>query len=460
MTNRINIMVVDNEKLLLQSLVDLLESQNYTVDAFLSAEEALKTLLKGRRHFDIILTDINMPKMDGYRFIEEIRKTAGSDARIIVLTGYGSIDGAVKAIKLGADSYCQKDQDPELVLFEIRKLVEQIEMRRNLDLLRKEAGDNLLYMFDSSDEETRRIFQASRQIASKDVNILITGESGTGKEILARYIYNHSGVSGRFVSMNCSAIPDTLFESSMFGHVKGAFTGACEDSAGFFRQAEGGVLLLDEVGELSPINQAKLLKVIEEKYFFPVGSSERHEAECRIIAATNQDLRKKIEEGSFRTDFYYRLNTVTLNLPPLRQRRGDILRLASIFIKQFSRKYQNDIEGISSRGEKVLTAYNWPGNIRQLRQTIERSVLFASGKQIDSELIEKCISENIDVNPSGMSNGYISSYREAKSAFDKDYFTNLMKDAGNNINDVSSISGMNRTYIYKKLKEIGIEIRE
>ncbi|MDP8217890.1 MAG: sigma-54 dependent transcriptional regulator, partial [Candidatus Theseobacter exili] len=350
----INLMIVDNEKLLLQSLVDLLESQGYNVKAFLSAEEAISVLKKGKHSFDIILTDINMPLMDGYLFIEEIRKNILKDIKIIVLTGYGSIDSAVKAVKLGADSYCQKELDPELLLFEIRKLAEQIKLRRDFEALQKGLGKNPLYLFSSKDKETRKVFTTAKQIASKEVNILITGESGTGKEIMSRFIYNNSGVKGRFVSVNCSAIPDSLFESSMFGHVKGAFTGAHENAPGFFKEAEGGVLLLDEIGELTSMNQAKLLKVIEEKIYFPVGSAEKHNADCRIIAATNQDLMSKIDDGSFRLDFYYRLNTVTLNLPPLRSRKSDILELSDIFIKQFSEKYQNAVNKLSPESEATL----------------------------------------------------------------------------------------------------------
>ncbi len=454
--NRINLMVVDNEKLLLQSLVDLLESQNYSVEAFLSAESALKVLSAGNKHFDIILTDINMPEMDGYRFIEKAGEIINDTVKIIVLTGYGSIESAVKAVKLGADSYCQKDQDPELLLFEIQKLVKQIRMCQDLDLLQKAAEENQLYLFDSSDKKTREVFSTAKQVAPKDVNILVTGESGTGKEILSRFIYNNSGVPGRFVSVNCSAIPDSLFESTMFGHVKGAFTGAHKDSTGFFEQAENGVLLLDEIGELSPMNQAKLLKVIEERYYFPVGSSERRDTTCRIIAATNQDLAKKIENGSFRTDFYYRLNTVTLNLPPLRKRRDDILKLANIFIKQFSRKYQNDLEGINPQGERALTAYDWPGNIRQLRQTMERCVLFSSGKTIDSNLIRQNITESSGSCEDGVKVDRGNGYKEARFVFDKGYFSALLETVENNINEAAVLSGLNRTYIYKKLKELGL----
>jgi DNA-binding NtrC family response regulator len=450
---KIKIMIVDNESLVLQSLVDLLEVKGYLVTPFESAEKALAVLKKGDEKFDIVLTDINMPVVDGYEFIKRIRQQLKLDIKIVVITGFGSIDGVVKALKLGANSYFQKEQDPELLLFEILKIVEVLRISAEFENLQKIQQENSLYLFHSNNEKMLKVFKIAKSIASKDVNILITGESGTGKEILSRYIYNNSGVKGKFVSVNCSAIPDSLFESSMFGHVKGAFTGATGDKVGFFEQAKNGILLLDEIGELTTINQAKLLKIIEEKKYFPVGSSETVNTSCRIIAATNQNLQKKIKEGTFRMDFYYRLNTVKLEIPPLRERKEDIIDFSNIFINQFSVKYQNSICPLTSKGEKALLSYDWPGNIRQLSHTIERCVLFASNNVIDEELINEQISRNIETAPSY--GGVLEcSFQEAKKVFEREYFSNLLTKCNNNITEVANISGKNRTYLYKKLKDL------
>lgn len=457
MTN-INIMVVDNEELLVRSLVDLLETQGYNIDSFLSAEDALKVLKSGGKKFDIVLTDINMPNMDGYRFIEEIKETIIQDIKIIVLTGFGSIESAVRAIKLGADSYCQKDNDPELLLFEVKKIAEHIKLNRDYKNLQKESEKNSFYFFDSNDLETKRIFEMAKHVASKDVNILITGESGTGKEILSRFIYNNSGVKGRFVSVNCSAIPDSLFESVMFGHSKGAFTGAHEKTLGFFQQAENGILMLDEIGELPPMNQVKLLKVIEEKIYYPVGLSVGQNANCRIISATNQDLLKKIENDSFRMDFYYRINTVMLTLPPLRHRKKDIPELTDMFVKYFTKKYQNNVTNVSIDAINVLLSYAWPGNIRQLRQTIERSVLFCSGNIITAEMIKQNITQNNSDILCEIRKDLKCPYRDAKTIFEKKYFTDILEIVDGNINEAAIITGMNRTYLYKKIKELELEI--
>jgi two-component system nitrogen regulation response regulator NtrX len=453
---QLHVMVVDDDELLVQSLVDMLEMQGYKASPFYSAQSAYAALEKNSKSYDIILTDINMPTMDGYSFIEKIKNKILENVKILVLTGYGSIDSAVKAIKLGADAYYEKDKDPELLLFEIKKIADQIRLQREVANLQQGGTDHSLYLFSSENPDTRTTFEMAKQIAGKDVNVLITGESGTGKEILARFIHHHSGRAGRFVSVNCSAIPDTLFESAMFGHVKGSFTGADKDKPGFFREAQGGTLLLDEVGELMPMNQAKLLKVIEEKTFFQVGSPEAQQSDCRIIAATNQDLAKKLENGDLRSDFFYRINTVPLQLLPLRERKEDILNLAEIYLRFFSRKYQTNTESIDEKGKELLMACKWSGNIRELKQVIERCVLFAVGKVIDADLVKKQMAEAPASSPSDFYDRLSKPYKKAKNAFDKLYFQNALELADNNVNEVARISGMNRTYIYQKLHELGL----
>jgi len=461
MKRTLNIMVVDNEELVAQSIVDMLEMQGYTARAYCSAEHALKALHSKREVFDVIVTDINMPRIDGYSLIEKVKSDGYTDIRILVLTGYGSIDSAVKAIKLGASGYFEKDRDPALLLFELEKIAENIYLYEKMTSLEQRLSSKVddFYLLSSKNEYVKKVFELAKQVAPKDVNVLITGESGTGKEILARFIHqNSSRMHKSFLSVNCSAIPDTLFESEMFGHVRGSFTGAVADKKGFFEQAQGGTLLLDEIGEMRPLNQAKLLKVLEEKTYCPVGSAEYRTADCRVISATNQNLQNKIDSEDFRSDFYFRINTVELNLPPLRERREDILDFVEIYRRFFNKKYQTNITEVTEDTKSFLLEYEWPGNIRELRQVIERCVLFSQDSKIDKEvLLGQGMTEKDDT---GLPQcpGLSKKYKEAKKDFDRLYFTNALRVTDYNVTELAKISGMNRAYIYQKIKELGLEL--
>lgn len=454
----IHIMVVDNEKLVVQSIVNLLEVKGYSIHPFLNAIEAMSVLVHGSIPVDIIVTDINMPNVNGYTFIERIRAANLVDVKILVLTGYGSIESAVKAIKLGADGYFEKDKEPALLLFEVKKIVDEIFLRRRLHALEQQVQSKNFYLFDSHNKTVQNIYQMAERVAPKDVNILIMGESGTGKEILARFIHQHSiRKNKKFLSVNCSAIPDSLFESSMFGHVKGSFTGADSDCDGYFVQASGGTLMLDEIGELSVNNQAKLLKAIEEMTFFPVGSSKSVTVDCRLISATNKNLQEQIEEKGFRSDLFYRINTVTFELLPLRKRKEDILDFVTLYLNFFSQKYQTFDYSFDQEALDTLIGYNWPGNIRELKQVVERCIIFANDKIIDKKTLlahgfgEKSFSLT-------KVNNFKRCYRDYKYDSDRLYFQSLLQMCENNINEVSRVSEMNRTYIYRKFQELGIDI--
>jgi len=461
MKRTLKIMVIDNEELVAQSIVDMLEMHGYMARAYYSAESALEALHAKREVFDVIVTDINMPRMDGYSFIEKVKSDGFTDIRILVLTGYGSIDSAVKAIKLGATGYFEKDKDPELLLFELEKTAENIYLHEKMTSLEQRLSSKVddFYLFGSKNKYVRKVFEIAKQVAPKDVNILITGESGTGKEILARFIHQNSARTHKsFLSVNCSAIPDTLFESEMFGHVRGSFTGAVADKKGFFEQAQGGTLLLDEIGEMRPLNQAKLLKVLEEKTYYPVGSTKYKTADCRVISATNQNLQNKIESGDFRPDFYFRINTVELNLPPLRDRKEDILDLVEIYRRFFNKKYQVNIMEVPKDTKSFLLEYDWPGNIRELRQVIERCVLFSQDGKIDKEVLLAQGMNKKEYTEGPQFPGLSKQYREAKRDFERLYFTNGLQAVDYNITELAKISGMNRAYIYQKIKELGLEL--
>jgi DNA-binding NtrC family response regulator len=454
-------MVVDNEELVTQSIVDMLEMHGYKACAYYSAESALEALHAKREVFDVIVTDINMPRMDGYSFIEQVKSDGFVDIRILVLTGYGSIDSAVKAIKLGASGYFEKDRDPELLLFELEKIAENIYLHEKMTSLEQRLSSRVddFYLFSSKNQYVKKVFELAKQVAPKDVNILITGESGTGKEILARFIHQNSSRTHKsFLSVNCSAIPDTLFESEMFGHVRGSFTGAVADKKGFFDQVQGGTLLLDEIGEMRPLNQAKLLKVLEEKTYRPVGSTKYKIAGCRVISATNQNLQNRIDSGDFRSDFYFRINTVELNLPPLRERKEDILDLVEIYRRFFNKKYQANITEVTKDTKSFLLDYDWPGNIRELRQVIERCVLFSQDSKIDKEVLLAQGMTKKEYTELPQFPELSKQYREAKKDFDMLYFTNALRVVDYNITELAKMSGMNRAYIYQKIKELGLEL--
>ena len=459
MPRTIGIMVVDNEELVARSVVGMLQIHGYAATAYYSGESALEALQLGEEKFDLIIVDINMPRMDGYTFIEKLRGAGFGDKKILVLTGYGSIESAVKAIKLGASSYFEKDKDPELLLFEIQKIAENISLHERMAELQRRvsttAGD--WYLFTSKNEKVRKVFDRALQIAPRDVNVFILGESGTGKEILARYIHQKSTRNKKgFLSVNCTAIPDSLFESEMFGHLKGAFTGAMADRKGFFEQVQGGTLMLDEIGEMPIANQAKLLKVIEEKIYSPIGGSAARSADCRIIAATNRNLQDMIKSGLLRSDLYFRINTVELHLPPLRERRADILDLVEMYLGFFNKKYQTSIREISKEAKTFFLSYEWPGNIRQLRQVVERCVLFSKDGKIDKDMeIYQDITMS-DESPDLARVSLEKQYKIAKRDFDKVYFSNMLQLTNYSISEVARISGMNRAYIYQKIKELGL----
>lgn len=461
MPRAIRIMVVDNEELVARSVVGMLQTHGYSAKAYLSGESALEALQLGERGFDLIIADINMPRMDGYTFIEKLKGAGFGETKVLVLTGYGSIESAVKAIKLGASGYFEKDRDPELLLFEIRKIAENISLQKKMAELERRVSSSTgdWYLFSSKNEKVRKVFDLALQIAPRDVSIFISGESGTGKEILARYIHQKSMRNKKgFLSVNCSAIPDSLFESEMFGHVKGAFTGAVADRKGFFEQVQGGTLMLDEIGEMPIANQAKLLKVLEEKTYSPVGGSESRSTDCRIIAATNRNLQDMIKSGSLRSDLYFRINTVELHLPPLRERREDILDLVEMYLEFFNKKYQTSAEEISREAKTFLLSYEWPGNIRQLKQVVERCVLFSKDGKIDKEIVHY---QGITMNDesSGVARVNLEKqYKMAKRDFDKVYFSNVLQLTNYSISEVAKISGMNRAYVYQKIKELGLSV--
>ncbi|MFW6131535.1 MAG: sigma-54-dependent transcriptional regulator [Candidatus Aminicenantaceae bacterium] len=387
------ILILDDEKSILDLLVMVFEKEGYQVKTALSAPKALELIEK--EEFDLIITDIKLPEMSGLEVLKKV-KNKKSDIPVIVITAYGTVKQAVETLKAGAMDYILKPFDVDELKIVVSQGLERKRLQEENLLLRKELKDkyNLENIIGKS-RKMREIYGLIEKIASADSTVLISGESGTGKEMAARTIHTLSQRrDGRFVSINCGALPENLLESELFGYVKGAFTGAVSNKKGMFEAAEEGCLFLDEVGEMAPWTQVKLLRSLQDKKIRRVGSTEEIPIDARIIAATNQDLKQKIKEGQFREDLYYRLNVISLEMPPLRERKEDIPLLISYFLDKYCQQMNRVNKRITPKVMKVLEAYPWPGNVRELENLMERIVAIEERQTIT----EDCLPEDI-LNP-------------------------------------------------------------
>ncbi len=367
------ILIVDDELSMRQFLKILLEKAGYSVTAAPDGAAALEIVRS--EELNLVITDIRMPGMSGLELLTEV-KQHNAELPVIMITAFASPDDAVLAMKNGAFDYITKPFNVD----EIKTVIRAATSRKasvSIDTI-----DEFSEIIGRSPEMVK-IFDLIRRIAPTPANVLIYGESGTGKELVAQAIHNHSRVAANpFIPITCSAIPESLLESELFGHVKGSFTGAIADKAGLFQQADTGTAFLDEIGELTPIIQTKLLRVLQEREFMPVGSTKTRQVNVRIIAATNRDLEEEIMEGRFREDLYYRLAVVPIRVPPLRERKGDVPLLVDHFLKKYSRLLDKEVQTISSYGLKVLMDYDFPGNVRELENIIERGVALESSNII------------------------------------------------------------------------------
>jgi two-component system, NtrC family, response regulator PilR len=375
------VLVVDDERSILLLLKEALSQWGYQVTVASSAAEALG-LLKSEL-FDALITDIRMPDMSGLELLREVKKQDES-IEVVMMTGYPTIASAVQALKEGAYDYLSKP----LILDELRhlmsRMMERKFLRGEVTTLRARLGEELtVNELIGTSVPMERVKEIIGKVAVTDSPVLIEGESGTGKELVAAAIHRLSSRAKRpFIPVNCSAIPQDLLESEFFGHVRGAFSGAVADALGLFRGADEGTIFLDEIAELSPALQVKLLRVLQEMQVRPVGSTKAYPVDVRVIAATNRDLERAMTEGSFRQDLFYRLNVVRIMLPPLRERRDDIQALVSHFLRRFNRRFHRDVRGIAPDALAALTAYTFPGNVRELENLIERAYAMGAREQI------------------------------------------------------------------------------
>ena len=368
------ILIVDDDSYVREATEAILSTKGYEIDTAPEAKTALQKL--DEREYDLILSDIRMPGMSGIELLEVARAKV-PDIRVIMMTAYGTVENAVEAMKKGADEYIQKGTDPSEIEMVVERVLKYQETDRENRRLRSELQDK--YSFSNMIGKARnmeQVFDLISTVADSRATILVTGESGTGKELAARALhYNSSRCNGPFIRLNCAALPKELMESELFGHEKGAFTGAIKQTRGRFEMADGGTLLLDEISEIDPSLQAKLLRVLQEREFERIGSSQTIKVNVRILATTNRDLQKEVEEGNFREDLYYRLNVIEIDIPPLRDRKEDIPSLVTSFIERFNGENGKEVEAISDEALELLVQYDWPGNVRELENYLERAVV-------------------------------------------------------------------------------------
>ena len=452
MREKPRILVVDDEESHRIMLRAVLQEEGYEVAEAADGPEAIRAV--EQEPFDLILLDIRMTTMDGIEALTEIRKISPF-VPVLMMTAYASVKTAVEALKAGAFEYLTKPLDIEELKILIEKALEHYHLREENLALKERLGDR----FDFSkiigkSHKMKELFDLLAQVAPTDATVLILGESGTGKELVANAIHHNSPRANQpFIKVACAALPETLLESELFGHERGAFTGAIARKEGRFQLAHRGTIFLDEVGEMSATTQTKILRVLQEKEFEPLGSTRVVKVDVRVIAATNKDLEKEIREGRFREDLFYRLNVVPVSLPPLRERKEDIPALAGHFLSIYREKNKKELREISGKALDLLVRYDWPGNIRELENCIERAVVMARGEIIaPADLppqIQALSSEKEDSGvrfPSGIS------LQEVEKAL----ILKTLEDTGGNRSRAAEILGINRRTLQMKLKEYGL----
>jgi len=447
------VLVVDDEKNIRETLKDVLEDEGYEVLVAEDGKQAVDILKKDR--IDVMLLDLWLPKIGGMEVLDRVKRQYG-EVEIIIISGHGTIDAAVKATKIGAFDFIEKPLSLERVLNVVDHAVKISRLRRENIILR-EGTRKRYHMVEGKSRACKEIESLITSCADSNSRVLITGENGTGKEVVARKIHDRSSrQDAPFVAVNCAAIPDTLIEAELFGHQKGAFTGAIEDKKGKFELADNGTIFLDEIADMSLDAQSKVLRVLEEMQFERVGGVEPIKIDVRVITATNKDVILEINEGRFREDLYYRLNVVPIHIKPLRERREDIPVLIDYYLELFANENNKKKKSIDRKALDFLSEeYTWPGNIRELKNLMERLSILAAGENIS---IEDVIS-NIPSYKQPLVFSGSKSLREAREGFDKNLIETTLRENGYNISKVAQVLKIERSNLYKLVKKLGIEIK-
>jgi DNA-binding NtrC family response regulator len=455
MTKNFSVLIVDDEAAYRSVLSKILSKNGYSSQTAESGKDALDMLKK--QHFDLVLTDLIMGGMTGMELLETI-KSEFTKTEVIMITGHGTIKNAVEAIKKGAFSYFIKGNDPEELLLEIRKISKLITLsNENLGLKSSNSDDILL---SSKNKAFSKLLATAKKAAQSDANILLLGESGVGKEVFAHYIHQASlRKDMAFVPVNCHAFQDTLLESELFGHKKGAFTGANEDRIGRFESSDGGTLFLDEIADTPLSTQVKLLRSIETHQIERLGSNQIINVNFRLIAATNRDIKEMTLNGDFREDFYYRISTITLEIPPLREHREDLPDLIDLFISRYSDATKKKIKGMEANVKKLLLSYSYPGNIRELKNIIERLVVLSDDGFLKYEDLPLLDLESHAYDDKTSQCDLTKTLKELRTETEIAHIKEVLASTGQNITHAAEILGISRRQLSNKINEYGLNDR-
>jgi len=463
-----NLLVVDDEAVIREGMRRILASQGYHVETSASGRTAIEKIQE--QDFDVVITDLKMPGMDGIEVLKTIR-ILQPEVPVIIITGYSTVDTAVEAMKNGAFDYIAKPFTSDLIIEKVQKAINHKTMAMESYSIIKRAlsAGHGFDDFVGESVEMQKVYRRIMQVAPTDSTVLITGESGTGKELVARAIHKNSPRHDHpFVAVDCTSLPETLLESELFGHVKGSFTGAIHSKTGLFKVADGGTLFLDEISNISLATQAKLLRVLQERVLTPIGDTRPVPIDIRLVVATNINLRAMVDKGSFREDLFFRINVIPVNLPPLKDRKGDLPLLILHFLRKFSEEVGKEVRGLAPDAMAVLEGYAFPGNVRELENIIERAVVLCEGDVIQKANLELRSAEeerylDPDIVPLSL-----EELKETKKQIrersvepiEKAFVLNALKRNNWNVSQAAEETGMLRPNFYALLKKLGISVRD